>query len=122
MDSAKEFAKLIVDGFDYNPGTSDLDDERPIRVRMKLRDYHRTVGALILPAAGDAPHTFTLADLEPLEELAKRLKNGVRACCPKILLPSPKSTRDYGDVHQSCIAENKLSDELTRVLALIKEK
>jgi hypothetical protein len=33
--------KAIVDGYDYNPGDSDLDNEQPIHVRMTLGDYRR---------------------------------------------------------------------------------
>jgi hypothetical protein len=28
-------------GYDYDPGSSDLDDEQPIHVRMTLGDYRR---------------------------------------------------------------------------------
>lgn len=31
----------VVNGFDYNPGTSDLDDEQPITVHMTLGEYRR---------------------------------------------------------------------------------
>ena len=33
--------RAVVDGFDYNPGQSDLDNEQPIHVRMTLGDYRR---------------------------------------------------------------------------------
>jgi len=33
--------KAVVDGYDYNPGDSDLDNEQPISVRMTLGDYRR---------------------------------------------------------------------------------
>ena len=32
---------LILSGFDDNPGSSDLDDEQPITVRMTLGDYRK---------------------------------------------------------------------------------
>lgn len=31
----------VVGGYDYNPGSSDLDDEQSINVRMTLGDYRR---------------------------------------------------------------------------------
>ena len=34
----------IVNGYDYDPGDSDLDDEQSIFVRMTLGDYRRAVG------------------------------------------------------------------------------
>lgn len=33
--------KAVVDGYDYNPGDSDLDNEQPITVQMTLGDYRR---------------------------------------------------------------------------------
>lgn len=33
--------RAILDGYDYNPGSSDLDDEQPINVRMTLGEYRR---------------------------------------------------------------------------------
>jgi hypothetical protein len=33
--------KAVVDGYDYNPGDSDLDNEQHISVRMTLGDYRR---------------------------------------------------------------------------------
>ena len=33
--------KAILAGYDYNPGSSDLDDEQPINVRMTLGVYRR---------------------------------------------------------------------------------
>lgn len=33
--------EAIVEGFVYDPGHSDLDDEQPIHVRMTLGDYRR---------------------------------------------------------------------------------
>jgi hypothetical protein len=37
-------AQAVKDGFDYDPGDSDLDDEQPIYVNMTLGDYRRAVG------------------------------------------------------------------------------
>ena len=31
----------VCDGYDYDPGDSDLDDEQPITVRMTLGEYRR---------------------------------------------------------------------------------
>lgn len=31
----------VVQGYDYDPGDSDLDDEQPITVRMTLGEYRR---------------------------------------------------------------------------------
>lgn len=31
----------VCDGFTYDPGHSDLDDEQPIKVHMTLGDYRR---------------------------------------------------------------------------------
>lgn len=36
-------ALAIRDGFIYDPGHSDLDDEQPISVRMSLGDYRRVL-------------------------------------------------------------------------------
>ncbi len=36
-------AKAVVDGFTYDPGHSDLDDEQSISVRMTLGDYRRAM-------------------------------------------------------------------------------
>lgn len=33
--------RAIAEGFTYDPGRSDLDDEQPITVRMTLGDYRR---------------------------------------------------------------------------------
>lgn len=33
--------KAVCEGFTYDPGHSDLDDEQPIHVRMTLGDYRR---------------------------------------------------------------------------------
>ncbi len=33
--------RAILDGYDYNPGSSDLDDEQIIHVRMTLGEYRR---------------------------------------------------------------------------------
>jgi len=33
--------QAVTAGYDYNPGSSDLDDEQPITVRMNLGDYRR---------------------------------------------------------------------------------
>lgn len=38
--------QVIADGYDYDPGDSDLDDEQPIFVRMTLGDY-RKMGSLL---------------------------------------------------------------------------
>jgi len=37
----------VVSGYVYDPGSSDLDDEQPIHVRMTLGDYRRA--ARLLP-------------------------------------------------------------------------
>ena len=33
--------KAVRDGYDYDPGSSDLDDEQPIVVRISLGEYRR---------------------------------------------------------------------------------
>ena len=33
--------RAVVEGMDYNPGHSDLDDEQPINVSMTLGEYRR---------------------------------------------------------------------------------
>jgi hypothetical protein len=33
--------KAIVEGMDYNPGHSDLDDEQPVHVCIPLGEYRR---------------------------------------------------------------------------------
>ena len=33
--------EAVVAGYDYNPGSSDLDDEQPIHISMTLGDYRR---------------------------------------------------------------------------------
>lgn len=33
--------RAVADGYTYDPGSSDLDDEQPITVRMSLGDYRR---------------------------------------------------------------------------------
>jgi hypothetical protein len=33
--------KAVASGYTYDPGSSDLDDEQPIHVRMTLGDYRR---------------------------------------------------------------------------------
>ncbi len=35
----KPLVKAITEGFDYDPGHSDLDNDQPITVRMTLGDY-----------------------------------------------------------------------------------
>ncbi len=44
--AAIPFLKIIVDGYNYDPGDSDLDNEQPISVRMTLGDYRRASGLL----------------------------------------------------------------------------
>ena len=39
--SLDRILKAVVDGYAYNPGDSDLDNEQPIMVRMTLGDYRR---------------------------------------------------------------------------------
>ena len=41
--NAAGLAKTVREGFDYDPGHSDLDDEQPIHVRMTLGDYRKAV-------------------------------------------------------------------------------
>jgi hypothetical protein len=36
----------IVDGFTYDPGHSDLDDEQPVYISMTLGDYRQAVRVL----------------------------------------------------------------------------
>jgi hypothetical protein len=47
MDSLKRdvfpLIKAVCEGFEYDPGHSDLDDEQPITVRMTLGEYRRAV-------------------------------------------------------------------------------
>ena len=38
--------QAVVDGFIYDPGHSDLDNEQPIRVEMTLGDYRRASNLL----------------------------------------------------------------------------
>ncbi len=38
---AASFLKIIVDGYAYDPGDSDLDNEQTIHVSMTLGDYRR---------------------------------------------------------------------------------
>lgn len=33
--------KAVTNGYTYDPGSSDLDDEQPIYVRMTLGDYRK---------------------------------------------------------------------------------
>ena len=35
----EQLSEVIAAGYNYDPGDSDLDDERPISVRMTLGDY-----------------------------------------------------------------------------------
>jgi hypothetical protein len=44
--NAKPLLQAIVDGFTYDPGHSDLDNEQPISVRMTLGDYRRASNLL----------------------------------------------------------------------------
>ena len=44
--AAVSFLQIIVDGFTYDPGHSDLDNEQPISVRMTLGDYRRASNLL----------------------------------------------------------------------------
>lgn len=39
--NAIALAQAVCDGFTYDPGHSDLDNEQPITVRMTLGDYRR---------------------------------------------------------------------------------
>jgi hypothetical protein len=41
VDRHIEALRHVVAGYDYNPGSSDLDDEQPIDVQMTLGDYRR---------------------------------------------------------------------------------
>jgi hypothetical protein len=40
-DLADDVIKAVVAGYDYDPGSSDLDDEQPIHVQMTLGDYRK---------------------------------------------------------------------------------
>jgi len=44
--AAISFLKIIVDGYSYDPGDSDLDNEQPISVRMTLGDYRKALRLL----------------------------------------------------------------------------
>lgn len=44
--NAIAIAEAVKKGYDYNPGSSDLDDEQPIHVSMTLGDYRRAVRLL----------------------------------------------------------------------------
>lgn len=46
MAGARELAQAVVDGFTYDPGTSDLDNEQPITVRMTLGQYRKAQAAI----------------------------------------------------------------------------
>ena len=50
------FARIIMAGFYYNPGHSDLDDEQPIHVSITLGDYRKARRAA-QSAAARAPFT-----------------------------------------------------------------
>ena len=39
--AALPICQAIVEGYDYNPGDSDLDNEQPITVSMTLGDYRK---------------------------------------------------------------------------------
>jgi hypothetical protein len=41
IDRLPDLIKKILAGYDYNPGSSDLDDEQPISVSMTLGDYRQ---------------------------------------------------------------------------------
>lgn len=41
-------ACVVIAGYDYNPGDSDLDDEQPIHVRMTLGDYRKIKRAVYM--------------------------------------------------------------------------
>lgn len=45
-------ACLVLAGYDYNPGDSDLDDEQPIHVRMSLGDYRKLKRAVYRAEGG----------------------------------------------------------------------
>lgn len=53
--------KAIVDGFLYDPGHSDLDNEQPINVRMTLGDYRRASGLLYELNKNPQPHASDCA-------------------------------------------------------------
>ena len=55
------FARIIMAGFDYNPGHSDLDDEQPIHVSITLGDYRKARRAA-QSAAARAPFTKSVQD------------------------------------------------------------
>ena len=51
-EARAQFAQIIVSGFEYNPGHSDLDNEQPIHVSMTLGDYRKARLAAHRAAAG----------------------------------------------------------------------
>ncbi len=40
-DAVLPILRAVCDGYSYDPGDSDLDNEQPITVRMTLGDYRR---------------------------------------------------------------------------------
>lgn len=53
FDPTQRLLRAVIDGYPYNPGDSDLDNEQPIHVKMTLGDY-RLARALRTPEA-DGP-------------------------------------------------------------------
>lgn len=45
-DNVQPLLDAVVDGYSYDPGSSDLDNEQPIHVRMTLGDYRRASNLL----------------------------------------------------------------------------
>ena len=46
LDDLETAAKRIRDAFNYNPGHSDLDDEQPVHISVRLGDWRNLNYAL----------------------------------------------------------------------------
>ena len=59
------------------------------------------------------------AERVPAEELAKLIakwRDGISKCCPSVLEPGPKPSREYADVHQGCARQARDADEVEAIL------
>ena len=53
---------------------------------------------------------------EELAKLIAKWRDGISKCCPSVLEPGPKPSREYADVHQGCARQARDADEVEAIL------
>ena len=73
----------VVDGFTYDPGHSDLDDEQPINVRMTLGDWRTAQTLAIQSASPEATTPAPVVVPDPPIDILEVLRKSLQVRRPK---------------------------------------